>query len=76
MAARVGLRIGARPASGAGDTNFTGAAGLPTVDGLGPRGRGAHSAGEHVLVDSILRQAELLAVLFATPLPPFHDLGG
>ena len=69
LATRVGLRIGARPASGAGDTNFTGAAGLPTVDGLGPRGRGAHSAAEHVLVDSILRQAELLAVLFATPLP-------
>jgi glutamate carboxypeptidase len=75
LAARVGLRIGARPASGAGDTNFTGAAGLPTVDGLGPRGRGAHSAAEHVLVDSILRQAELLALLFATPLPRFHDLG-
>jgi glutamate carboxypeptidase len=71
MAARVGLRIGARPASGAGDTNFTGAAGLATVDGLGPRGRGAHSAAEHVLIDSILRQAELLAILFATPLPPF-----
>jgi glutamate carboxypeptidase len=71
LAARVGPRIGARPASGAGDTNFTGAAGLPTVDGLGPRGRGAHSPAEHVLVDSILRRAELLALLFATPLPPF-----
>jgi len=70
LAAGLGERLGARPAGGAGDTNFTGAAGLPTVDGLGPRGRGAHSPAESVRVDSILRRAELLAVLFLTPLPP------
>jgi glutamate carboxypeptidase len=70
LAAGLGEHLGARPAGGAGDTNFTGAAGLPTVDGLGPRGRGAHSRAESVRVDSILRRAELLAVLFATPLPP------
>lgn len=70
LAAGLGEKLGARPAGGAGDTNFTGAAGLPTVDGLGPRGRGAHSRTESVLVDSILRRAELLAVLLATPLPP------
>lgn len=70
LAARLGDKFGARPAGGAGDTNFTGAAGLPTVDGLGPRGRGAHSRAESVLVDSILRRAELLALLLATPLPP------
>jgi glutamate carboxypeptidase len=74
LAARLGLRIGARPAGGAGDTNFTGAAGLPTVDGLGALGRGAHSPAEHVLVDSILRRAELLAVLLATPLPSLARL--
>lgn len=70
LAAGLGERLGARPAGGAGDTNFTGAAGLPTVDGLGPRGRGAHSPAESVRLDSILRRAELLAALFATPLPP------
>jgi glutamate carboxypeptidase len=70
LAGALGEKLGARPAGGAGDTNFTGAAGLPTVDGLGPRGRGAHSRTESVLVDSILRRAELLAVLLATPLPP------
>jgi glutamate carboxypeptidase len=70
LAAGLGERLGARPAGGAGDTNFTGAAGLPTVDGLGPRGRGAHSPAESVRVDSILRRAHLLAALFSTPLPP------
>ncbi len=70
LAAALGEQLGARPAGGAGDTNFTGAAGLPTVDGLGPRGRGAHSRAESVRIDSILRRAELLAVLLATPLPP------
>jgi len=70
LAAGLGEQLGARPAGGAGDTNFTGAAGLPTVDGLGPRGRGAHSPAECVRVDSILRRAELLAALFSTPLPP------
>jgi glutamate carboxypeptidase len=71
---RLGERLGARPAGGAGDTNFTGAAGLPTVDGLGPRGRGAHSPAESVRVDSILHRAELLAALFSTPLPPLSLL--
>jgi glutamate carboxypeptidase len=69
LSARLGQQIGARPAGGAGDTNFTGASGVPTVDGLGPNGRGAHSAGEYVEIDSILRRAELLALLFSTPLP-------
>jgi len=70
LAAGLGEQLGARPAGGAGDTNFTGAAGLPTVDGLGPLGRGAHSPAESVRVDSILRRADLLAALFSTPLPP------
>jgi glutamate carboxypeptidase len=73
QAARLGEQIGARPAGGAGDANFTGASGVPTVDGLGPVGRGAHAASEHVRIDSILRRAALLALLFATPLPALSD---
>lgn len=69
QAALLGEELTARPAGGAGDTNLTGAAGLPTVDGLGPRGWGAHSPDEKVRIDSILRRADLLAALFRTPLP-------
>lgn len=69
QAAHLGEPIGARPAGGAGDTNFTGAAGIPTVDGLGPQGHGAHAADERVKVGAILQRAALLALLFATQFP-------
>ncbi len=59
----------AAPAGGAGDTNFTGAAGIPTLDGLGPRGANAHAQGECVRISSILQRAELLAALMSHPLP-------
>jgi glutamate carboxypeptidase len=69
QAAQLGESVGARPAGGAGDTNFTGAGGIPTVDGLGPRGHGAHAPDERVNVGSILQRAALLALLFATQFP-------
>ncbi|HLH64457.1 MAG TPA: M20/M25/M40 family metallo-hydrolase [Solirubrobacteraceae bacterium] len=68
----LGLRLEGRPAPGAGDANFTGAAGIPTLDGLGPVGAGAHALAERVSIDSLLRRAELLAALLATPLPPLR----
>jgi glutamate carboxypeptidase len=55
-----GEDVYARPAGGAGDTNFTGAKGLPTLDGLGPRGNHAHAVGEFVLLSSLLQRVELL----------------
>jgi glutamate carboxypeptidase len=69
QAAQLGESIGARPAGGAGDTNFTGAVGIPTVDGLGPLGHGAHAPDERVNVGAVLRRAALLAWLFATQFP-------
>lgn len=69
QAAQLGESIGARPAGGAGDTNFTGAGGIPTVDGLGPRGHGAHAPDERVNIGAILQRAALLALLFATQFP-------
>ena len=51
---------------GGSDGNFTAALGVPTLDGLGAIGNGAHSAVEHVIVRSLPERAALLAGLLAT----------
>jgi len=48
---------------GGSDGNFTAAIGVPTLDGLGAVGGGAHADHEHVLVDTLVPRAELLAAL-------------
>lgn len=53
-----GIRVG-----GASDGNLTASAGVPTLDGLGPSGGGAHARTEHLLVDDLPRRAALLAAL-------------
>lgn len=60
-AGRVGQDVTGAPAPGAADTNLTGAAGLPTLDGFGPGGGGAHAATEHVRLPAIASRAVLLA---------------
>jgi glutamate carboxypeptidase len=69
MSEALGEPASARPASGAGDTNLTGSAQIPTLDGLGPRGAGAHAQGECVELNSLRRRAELIVALIATPIP-------
>jgi len=61
----LGQEIAARPASGAGDTNLLGSLGLPTVDGFGPRGGGAHAVTEHASLTSLRERIELLEALLA-----------
>jgi glutamate carboxypeptidase len=48
---------------GASDGNLTGALGVPTLDGLGAVGGGAHAADEYVLIDDLGWRAALLAGL-------------
>ena len=48
---------------GGSDGNFTAAAGVETLDGLGAVGGGAHGADEHVLVDTLAGRAALIAAL-------------
>lgn len=48
---------------GGSDGNFTAGAGIPTLDGLGAVGDGAHAEGEHVLVSQMEPRAALLARL-------------
>ncbi len=54
---------------GGSDGNFTAALGVPTLDGLGAVGEGAHAANESILVEHIAGRAALLAKLLAHPLP-------
>ena len=55
-----------RSAGGGSDGNFTGAIGIPTLDGLGVLGQGYHTLEEHVLIDSLPRRARLFAALLAS----------
>jgi glutamate carboxypeptidase len=51
---------------GGSDGNFTAALGVPTLDGLGAEGGGAHARDEHVLVEPLPFRAALLAGLILT----------
>jgi glutamate carboxypeptidase len=48
---------------GGSDGNFTAAIGIPTLDGLGAVGGGAHADHEYVLVDTMPERARLIAAL-------------
>lgn len=50
---------------GASDGNFTAALGVPTLDGLGAVGGGAHAESEHVLVATMPDRSRLLAAIIA-----------
>jgi len=67
LAQDLGFELGAARVGGASDGNFTAAAGIPTLDGLGPRGGGAHARDEHVLVADLPVRAALVAALACEP---------
>ncbi len=50
---------------GGSDGNFTAALGIPTLDGLGAVGGGAHADHEHVIIDTMIERTKLLAELIA-----------
>ena len=56
-----GLGSGEAPTSGGGsDASVTGAAGVPSIDGLGPRGAGFHTHDEYIELGSLVPKAEAL----------------
>lgn len=65
LAAEMGIKLGEATAGGGSDGNLTAALGVPTLDGLGAVGDGAHSAGEHILVKKMPERAAILAALLA-----------
>ena len=59
---------GSIPSTGSGggsDGNFTGAMGIPTLDGLGVRGGNAHTLEEYIEVESLAERGRLMAGLLA-----------
>jgi glutamate carboxypeptidase len=63
LAKQMGLTVGSCSVGGGSDGNFTAAIGVPTLDGMGGVGGGAHSPEEFVLLRSLPERAALLAAL-------------
>ena len=66
LAKQMNLSLGECTVGGGSDGNFTAALGIPTLDGLGAVGDGAHSSQEHILINTMPARATLLAALLAT----------
>jgi glutamate carboxypeptidase len=66
VALSLGFDIPNYSMGGGSDGNFTGALGIPTLDGLGVRGNGYHTLGEYIEVDSLTQRGQLLAGILAT----------
>jgi glutamate carboxypeptidase len=63
LAAQLSFSLGECTVGGGSDGNLTAACGIPTLDGLGAVGDGAHSRHEHVVVRTMPVRAALLAAL-------------
>lgn len=63
---RMGLELREASTGGGSDGNLTAALGIPTLDGLGGVGDGAHARREHVVIRELPRRAALLAALIAS----------
>ena len=59
----IGFRLDEVAVGGGSDGNFTAGLGIPTLDGLGAVGDGAHASHEHVIAAELPRRAALLAGL-------------
>jgi glutamate carboxypeptidase len=62
----IGVTLGEASTGGGSDGNLTAALGVPTLDGLGAVGDGAHSPREHVVIRALPERAALIAGLLAT----------
>ena len=65
FAKELGVDLEESSTGGGSDGNFTAALGIPTLDGLGGVGEGAHALNESILIDRIADRTALLAMLLA-----------
>jgi glutamate carboxypeptidase len=66
LAAEIGFELDEAATGGGSDGNFTSALGVPTLDGMGAVGEGAHAAHEHVVIEHLVPRTALLAAMIAT----------
>lgn len=65
FAAELGVTMEESSTGGGSDGNFTAALGVPTLDGIGAVGEGAHASHESVMVDRLADRVALMAKLVA-----------
>jgi glutamate carboxypeptidase len=66
LAAQLGFALEEAATGGGSDGNFTSALGVPTLDGMGAIGAGAHAKNESIRIDSLPTRTALLAAMIAT----------
>jgi glutamate carboxypeptidase len=66
LAAGLGFKVDEASTGGGSDGNFTAALGVPTLDGMGAIGAGAHAAHEHIVAEHLTPRTALLAAMIAT----------
>jgi glutamate carboxypeptidase len=66
IADRIGIPLPKQHRGGGSDGNFTAALGVPTLDGLGCTGAGAHADHEHILWQDLSGRAALMLGLLET----------
>lgn len=66
LASRLGMELQEASTGGGSDGNFTAGIGVPTLDGMGAVGEGAHAAHESLLLDHLLPRTLLLAAMIAS----------
>ncbi|WP_433967186.1 M20 family metallopeptidase [Tunturiibacter gelidiferens] len=66
LAAEIGFALEEASTGGGSDGNFTGALGVPTLDGMGAVGDGAHAAHESVVIEHLVPRTALLAAMIAS----------
>jgi glutamate carboxypeptidase len=64
-AQELGVKLEESSTGGGSDGNFTAALGVPTLDGLGGVGEGAHAVNESILINRIADRTALLAMLLS-----------
>jgi glutamate carboxypeptidase len=65
LAAEIDWQLAEAATGGASDGNFTSALGIPTLDGMGAVGEGAHATHESILIDHLAPRTALLAAMLA-----------